>query len=354
MKKVFRSLILWGISGLAMLLSSCVEPGNLPNGVFPQDSESVSYEEYFETTTNSDGRTTLTVGGTEIEVTVTDDEGFPLEGIKVTGYDLGNGKILVIAEDPNDNYFRDFKLIDVENRIAATTIVFGLIAAYNIGSMIYDYVTDPSEFPVQIIEALDESDKVVKEVRLQVDVEDLLNLVGLIGSAGQLAKTVNVFGAPARLRGVTAIKMGFLKSKLFADIADTIKFQVALTAIESVIGQLSDKDIINVTLFKFGEEDIPIAKVEIEYGADAEVADYRFVLMWLEQPRDLDAHMRIFNENSLVSEIYWLNRGSKESYPYVQLDVDDTDSWGPENIFVWNFMNSHDYVFFVHNYSGET
>lgn len=349
MKKVLKFSIFWGVVGLVILLSSCANQGIAPS----EPSQPLPYNEYFEETTSSDGRATLIVGGAEIRVTVTDDEGNPLRDIKVMGYDLGNGKILLIAEDPNENYFRDYKLISIENKFPVVTAAFALYAAVKVGAVIYHYARDPSELPIQVIETLDESNKVVKEVRLQVDVDDLLQLISLISAGGTLAKTAIVFGSPATLRGVTAISMGFLRSRLLANVEGDLAKIVARTVIESIIGQLSDRDIINITLFKVGEREIPIAKVDIEYGPNAEIADYRFVLMWLEQPRDLDAHMKVFNENVLVDHVYYINKGSKEEYPYVQLDVDDTDSYGPENIFVWNLMNNLDYVFFVYNFSGE-
>ena len=71
---------------------------------------------------------------------------------------------------------------------------------------------------------------------------------------------------------------------------------------------------------------------------------YRIVLTWGETPVDMDIHLLTENED----HIYWNNKGSLTSYPYIYLDVDDLSSYGPETITIADLQASS---IFVHNYS---
>lgn len=59
---------------------------------------------------------------------------------------------------------------------------------------------------------------------------------------------------------------------------------------------------------------------------------YRFVLTWGEAPSDLDSHLATPVIEGSAYEIRWNNRGSLDSAPYANLDVDDQSSYGPETI----------------------
>ncbi|MEA3297579.1 MAG: carboxypeptidase regulatory-like domain-containing protein, partial [candidate division Zixibacteria bacterium] len=54
---------------------------------------------------------------------------------------------------------------------------------------------------------------------------------------------------------------------------------------------------------------------------------FRFVLSWGESPSDLDAHLWTGDYH-----IYYGNKGDSASEPYMFLDIDDTQSYGPETI----------------------
>lgn len=80
---------------------------------------------------------------------------------------------------------------------------------------------------------------------------------------------------------------------------------------------------------------------------------YRIVLTWQEEPRDLDSHIITPPINDVVHHVYYGNPGSKESPPYITLDIDIVDSYGPETITVYELYPG-EYTYFVHNYSGES
>ncbi|MBD3332657.1 hypothetical protein GF356_07390 [candidate division GN15 bacterium] len=74
-------------------------------------------------------------------------------------------------------------------------------------------------------------------------------------------------------------------------------------------------------------------------------AQYRFVLSWGSLPTDLDAHA--WNGDY---HVFYMNKGSDSTAPYMELDIDDISSYGPETITISQLSDTIKYA--VHNYSG--
>jgi hypothetical protein len=70
-------------------------------------------------------------------------------------------------------------------------------------------------------------------------------------------------------------------------------------------------------------------------------------LTWGELPYDIDSHL--FAPDG--SHVYFWNKGSLTAAPFANLDVDDTDSFGPEFVTLTKLMVGT-YTYAVHNYSG--
>jgi len=87
----------------------------------------------------------------------------------------------------------------------------------------------------------------------------------------------------------------------------------------------------------------------------AQDEELRIVLTWGESPSDLDSHLLVPPDASHLNgyEVDYRTKGidDPDEYPYAFLDVDDTSSYGPETITIFNTLN-HTYKYFVHNYSG--
>jgi len=77
----------------------------------------------------------------------------------------------------------------------------------------------------------------------------------------------------------------------------------------------------------------------------------RFVLNWGELPTDLDSHLRTPEIEGSTYHVYYSDQGSATSAPYAALDHDDTDSYGPETITIYDFF-SGTYQYYIYNYSG--
>ncbi len=82
--------------------------------------------------------------------------------------------------------------------------------------------------------------------------------------------------------------------------------------------------------------------------------EYRIILTWGMTPEDLDSHLVA---NTDVNEKIHVYYSDSEPYPYyANLDVDDTDSEGPETITITNFNGLSNIRYAVHDYTnyGET
>lgn len=90
-----------------------------------------------------------------------------------------------------------------------------------------------------------------------------------------------------------------------------------------------------------------------ETGADVA----RIVLTWDAQPRDLDSHIwaPTYGGESYY-HIYYSNRGTLEAAPWVKLDLDDTDGYGPETMTIApNYDQWHSWCFdyVVYEFAGD-
>ena len=72
---------------------------------------------------------------------------------------------------------------------------------------------------------------------------------------------------------------------------------------------------------------------------------YRIVLTWGENPRDLDSHLILPSDEDVYYDHETADDGS------ANLDWDDTSSYGPETITI-DTMNPGDYYYSVHHYAG--
>ncbi|MDA7680220.1 PKD domain-containing protein [bacterium] len=72
----------------------------------------------------------------------------------------------------------------------------------------------------------------------------------------------------------------------------------------------------------------------------------RFVLNWGEDPADLDAHLLTPSINGNSYEVFHLEQGNEDEAPFVVLDHDVRQSYGPESITVKRFFEGK-YQFFV-------
>jgi|GEM_PF-2287645 len=74
--------------------------------------------------------------------------------------------------------------------------------------------------------------------------------------------------------------------------------------------------------------------------------EFRIVLEWAGSPADLDLHLLCESG----AHIFWNNMGALNSTPYIFLDIDDRNGYGPETITVKNFQP---FSIYINNWSQE-
>jgi hypothetical protein len=77
----------------------------------------------------------------------------------------------------------------------------------------------------------------------------------------------------------------------------------------------------------------------------------QFTLTWAENPSDLDSHLWTPMIEDYSYHIYYASRGDSASAPYVDLDVDDVTSYGPEHITIYDEYPGT-YTFAIYHFSG--
>ncbi len=125
-------------------------------------------------------------------------------------------------------------------------------------------------------------------------------------------------------------------------------------------------------------EDLPVGYYTIEASKDGFYSDYhniivhasdpkynqnltispvlpedqiRIVLRWDEHPRDLDSHLIGRKPDDSLFNVYYSDmRYSWDGVEMVNLDVDDTTSYGPETITILEDVD--DWVYVVHDYTN--
>lgn len=79
----------------------------------------------------------------------------------------------------------------------------------------------------------------------------------------------------------------------------------------------------------------------------------RFVLSWGANPDDLDLHLW-YIDGTNDEHFYFSHKGNDEVFPYIELDVDDTDSYGPETMTVAKLSSNASYIVAVHEFSEDS
>lgn len=116
-------------------------------------------------------------------------------------------------------------------------------------------------------------------------------------------------------------------------------------------------NIINVAV----ESGLTTEQVVVLNPYDSSVKNnFRIVLTWGEYPLDIDSHLYgpTVNGDDIFHVFYdddyydWWNPSTEDYETICDLDVDDTESYGPETITVHKMNSSGTYSYYVHDYSN--
>lgn len=213
-----------------LLLAACFAAGACSDDPTGADAGPLPLGEAVVATTAANGDATVAFQGEEdteyqIPVTLRDfDTERAAAGLEVHAVALADG-IFLRTEDPSGRYFSSTRFIPYSqfgpagglsasisttdggatvgpSPIAIVAILRLAIAVYSVGSALYEYATDPPGF-----EEVFNDDGTVS-VCLTGDLNDALGAWSAKG-VRTVSGAIRVFGAPARLRGVTSINLGF-------------------------------------------------------------------------------------------------------------------------------------------------
>ncbi|MHC1775781.1 MAG: PKD domain-containing protein [Lentimicrobium sp.] len=90
--------------------------------------------------------------------------------------------------------------------------------------------------------------------------------------------------------------------------------------------------------------------LDISLSPTLAAGNMRFVLNWGALPEDLDSHLNTPEIEGQVYHISYEAEGSALAAPYSLLDYDDTDSYGPETMTIYQMFNGT-YQYYIVNYS---
>ena len=93
------------------------------------------------------------------------------------------------------------------------------------------------------------------------------------------------------------------------------------------------------------------------FGSSAVAAsskdEYKIVLTWGSDPKDLDSHLEGYYENGSSYHVFYSDMtASYNGNTVAQLDIDERSSYGPETVVFTPSLTNKEYFYYVHNYSG--
>jgi len=170
-------------------------------------------------------------------------------------------------------------------------------------------------------------------------------------NADQIYNTVRINGCVqdatgARVAGALVASEG----KSYTGLASTLtnangEFSVAVKRSSSAfVVATTAGEISNSPTVEAGDQDISLGGcLQLTRSA------LSIKLTWGERPRDLDSHTLGANADE---HVYYSDKGSLAAAPFIALDVDDVDSFGPEVTTFAKLAKNRTYRFYVRNFSG--
>ncbi len=90
--------------------------------------------------------------------------------------------------------------------------------------------------------------------------------------------------------------------------------------------------------------------MDVSLSPTLATGEMRIVLNWGDAPADLDSYLKTPLIDGNEHTIYWNSKGFATAAPFVTLDHDDTDAFGPETITIYK-KSVGTYKYYVYNYS---
>ena len=86
---------------------------------------------------------------------------------------------------------------------------------------------------------------------------------------------------------------------------------------------------------------------------DIPTGQLRIVLTWGKNPRDLDSHLTGLGDQGNKFHVYYRNKVYSDTKTDINLDVDDTSSYGPETVTIIDGVSKDSpYSYYIHDYTN--
>ncbi|MFC0475556.1 hypothetical protein ACFFHF_09875 [Robertmurraya beringensis] len=129
-------------------------------------------------------------------------------------------------------------------------------------------------------------------------------------------------------------------------------YSVSLPAGE-YIGEMSGPNVISSNMYAAAPSDVYNTHQNETAIRAAASSELKIMLSWGEEPRDLDSHLIGQTiDGTELHTAYYDQVHEEDGVTYVDLDWDDTNSYGPETT-TFRKLKDGKYVFYVHNFSEE-
>jgi hypothetical protein len=306
-------------------------------------------------TTDGTGIATVPTGPYSIEVSVVNTSLAPVSGASVACY-LLHEHLLTIASLPNGSYYPGLVLTDLADaqrgnsvgpgsgpdvvgsaKLARDTEISVEVIVHNASIAAYGYDSDP-EFYDMIY-----SDSWTTETTEVMDMQTFYQYMDTVDFQGSafvhLDESVSLSAGAGRQ--MASFLLGQISS--FEAFSSLMSLELRLFA----------GDTVTVTTMTYQDGRLPLMNIN-------DVAMYRdfwmqFTLTWGENPWDLDSHLFTpeipGSYDTIAYHVYYASPGYATEPPYVDLDVDDVTSYGPEHVTIWDEFPGT-YIYAVYHYSG--
>ena len=300
---------------------------------------------------DAEGAANIDVGPYNVIVNVVNIYEQPVAGINISVY-LLKDHLLAVASDANGNYYSNLGLVSYEDaqsnskpglypyskgvnsaQAAAGTEIEITIVVENAGLASNGFEVEPAHMDVL------ETDEWINVTSDDYDMSGFYALAGTVDFSGgtfvHLTSDVSYSTGAGRQ---TAI---FLVNK----IADAATFS-SLMGLEL---RIFSGDTLHTRQLNYMDNLMPILIIDdIIMHRDFWM---QFTLTWAENPSDLDSHLWTPIIEGDSYHIYFASRGDSANAPYVDLDVDDVTSYGPEHITIYDEYPGT-YTYAIYHYAG--
>jgi hypothetical protein len=311
-----------------MLMLAAMMAGFSGCGEDEEDNHLQLDPDHLSGTTDANGTVTLDLAQYDIVVNVTAG-GAAAAGAAVELFQ-GNQLAMVWADLPG--YYSNFSLLDLNTVDGDQNLAIGLIPA---GIEYYEWDVDPALFGTLY------SDDAYTEHCVEGNLQAIYSLVQSWESEFVFFR---VYGNGASLRDGN-ISVGFNFSTLSYEAFEQVAF--------GYFGFIP-QDEVEFCYYTLEIDGTTYALPTLHIGTIVEQGtayDYKFILTWGDEPRDLDSHLFTPEIEGGTHHVYYGNSGAPSVAPYAWLDVDDTSSYGPEVVTI-EALHPGTYQYSIYEYSG--